>query len=89
MTTQVESSLNPEDNGASGLTRSLSSKSSVSTRSSSASTASSVGTGSKKRVEPMFNLTVHNVMHSTMVTDAATDVKVAKVSELLNLSKQC
>ena len=80
MTTQAELSLTADDEGASGLTRILSTKSSASTQSSS---ASSVGTGSKKRVEPMFNLTVHNVMHSTMVTDAATDVKVAKVSEFL------
>lgn len=35
---------------------------------------------SGKRIEPMFNLAVHNVVHPTVVTDAATDVKVAKVS---------
>jgi len=28
----------------------------------------------------MFNLAVHNVMQPTVVTDAATDTKVAKVS---------
>jgi hypothetical protein len=27
----------------------------------------------------MFNLAVHSVMHHTVVTDAATDAKVAKV----------
>ena len=30
----------------------------------------------------MFNLSVHNVMHASMVTDAATDAKVAKVSHI-------
>ena len=37
-------------------------------------------TGGGKRIEPMFNLAVHNVMQPTVVTDAATDTKVAKVS---------
>lgn len=43
-------------------------------------TSSTASGMSGKRIEPMFNLTVHNVVHSTVVTDAATDVKVAKVS---------
>jgi hypothetical protein len=34
----------------------------------------------------MFNLAVHNVMQPTVVTDAATDTKVAKVS-FLNCKK--
>ncbi len=55
-------------------------KSSGSLDSSSASTASGFGGGQKRRVEPMFNLAVHSVMQSTIVTDAATDAKVAKVS---------
>jgi len=38
-----------------------------------------------KRIEPMFNLAVHNVMQPTVVTDAATDTKVAKVSSLFTL----
>ena len=59
------------------LTRSTSLKSSVSGVSGkSAGSAMSSG----KRIEPMFNLAVHNVMQPTVVTDAATDTKVAKVS---------
>ncbi len=65
---------------AATLRRSSSMKSSDLRRSSSASTSSTSGGGQKKRVEPMFNLTVHNVMQNTVVNDAATDVKVAKVS---------
>jgi hypothetical protein len=41
--------------------------------------AGASGSSARKRVEPMFNLAVHNMM-PTVVTDAATDVKVAKVS---------
>jgi hypothetical protein len=64
------------DDGA-PLKRSSSRKSSLSTRSS--ATGSSYA--GSKRIEPMFNLQVHNVMQPTVVTDAATDVKVAKVSK--------
>jgi hypothetical protein len=64
------------------LTRSTSLKSSVSGVSGvsgkSIGTASVMSSG--KRIEPMFNLAVHNVMQPTVVTDAATDTKVAKVS---------
>jgi hypothetical protein len=35
--------------------------------------------GNAKRIQPMFNLSVHNVMTPTVVTDAGTDAKVAKV----------
>ncbi|ORY25330.1 hypothetical protein BCR39DRAFT_289452 [Naematelia encephala] len=79
-------SPNEDDGGGSGLQRAVSLKSSVSQRSASVSTlasndtAGSFGGGTRKRVEPMFNLAVHNVMHPTTVTDAATDFKVAKVS---------
>ncbi|WWC87179.1 uncharacterized protein L201_002065 [Kwoniella dendrophila CBS 6074] len=61
------------NNGA-GLRRSSSIRSSIST--STAATGSSSASG--KRIEPMFNLAVHNVMQPTVVTDASTDVKVAK-----------
>jgi len=68
------------------LTRSTSLKSSVSGIS-----AKSTGTNlsasvmsSGKRIEPMFNLAVHNVMQPTVVTDAATDTKVAKVGPFHN-----
>lgn len=57
------------------LRRSSSLKSSVSV----GTTGSNLTGGGKKRVEPMFNLAVHSVMHHTVVTDAATDAKVAKV----------
>lgn len=57
------------------LSRQTSRKSSTST------TLSAISTASGKRIEPMFNLQVHNVVHPTIVTDAATDVKVAKVSD--------
>jgi hypothetical protein len=66
------------------LTRSTSLKSSVSALSgvSNKSTGTNVSTSTMagKRIEPMFNLAVHNVMQPTVVTDAATDTKVAKVS---------
>lgn len=60
------------------LARTMSLKSSVSAISSRSGTGSAMGVG--KRIEPMFNLAVHNVMQPTVVTDAATDTKVAKVS---------
>jgi hypothetical protein len=41
----------------------------------------------QKRIQPMFNLNVHNVMHASVVTDAGTDAKVAKVS-LARLSRR-
>ncbi|OXG27797.1 hypothetical protein C367_02474 [Cryptococcus neoformans Ze90-1] len=54
-------------------------KRSSSIRSGMSNATSSTGSGmSGKRIEPMFNLAVHNVVHPTVVTDAATDVKVAK-----------
>ena len=63
------------------LKRSTSLKSSVSAISNgSAARTGTSTTGSGKRIEPMFNLAVHNVMQPTVVTDAATDTKVAKVS---------
>ncbi|WRT65071.1 uncharacterized protein IL334_002013 [Kwoniella shivajii] len=68
-----KSSSTESDNG-NGLKRSSSLRSSIST--STAATGSSAASG--KRIEPMFNLAVHNVMQPTVVTDAATDVKVAK-----------
>lgn len=63
------------------LKRSTSLKSSVSGLSSRSGMASSAGStmGGGKRIEPMFNLAVHSVMQPTVVTDAATDTKVAKV----------
>ncbi|KAK8846708.1 hypothetical protein IAR55_005795 [Kwoniella newhampshirensis] len=57
-----------------GLRRSTSLRSSIST----STNATGSSTASGKRIEPMFNLAVHNVMHPTVVTDAATDAKVAK-----------
>ncbi|OCF41585.1 hypothetical protein I317_04597 [Kwoniella heveanensis CBS 569] len=62
------------ESSGTGLKRSSSIRSSIST--STAATGSSSASG--KRIEPMFNLAVHNVMQPTVVTDAATDVKVAK-----------
>ncbi|TYJ54399.1 hypothetical protein B9479_004909 [Cryptococcus floricola] len=59
--------------GGVSLKRSQSVKSSMST-----ATSSTTSGGSGKRIEPMFNLAVHSVVHPTIVTDAATDVKVAK-----------
>ena len=69
------------------LARTTSLKSSVSAISSRSAGASSTGStmGVGKRIEPMFNLAVHNVMQPTVVTDAATDTKVAKVGPLLCL----
>lgn len=70
------------------LTRSTSLKSSVSgvsgisTKSTGTNLSASI-MSSGKRIEPMFNLAVHNVMQPTVVTDAATDTKVAKVSPQL------
>lgn len=57
-----------------GVNRSNSLKSTNSSAVSAATTSS----GMRKRVEPMFNLNVHNVMHPTTVSDAATDARVAK-----------
>lgn len=51
----------------------------------SSATSSTTGGMSGKRIEPMFNLAVHNVVHPTIVTDAATDVKVAKVNYIHSL----
>ncbi|ODN75333.1 hypothetical protein L202_06509 [Cryptococcus amylolentus CBS 6039] len=59
--------------GGVSLKRSQSVKSSMST-----ATSSTTSGASGKRIEPMFNLAVHSVVHPTVVTDAATDVKVAK-----------
>ncbi|KAK6904050.1 hypothetical protein I203_107564 [Kwoniella mangroviensis CBS 8507] len=69
-----KSSSTESEVGGTGLRRSSSIRSSIST--STAATGSSAASG--KRIEPMFNLAVHNVMQPTVVTDAATDVKVAK-----------
>jgi hypothetical protein len=52
---------------------------SVGTNITGVSSASTMGGGQRKRVEPMFNLAAHNMLH-TIVTDASTDTKVAKVS---------
>nr|XP_019008802.1 uncharacterized protein I206_06486 [Kwoniella pini CBS 10737]OCF47583.1 hypothetical protein I206_06486 [Kwoniella pini CBS 10737] len=68
------SSIHSEGANGAGVRRSSSIRSSIST--STAATGSSAASG--KRIEPMFNLAVHNVMQPTVVTDAATDVKVAK-----------
>ena len=54
-------------------------KSSTSTVATTATAATGSTMASAKRIQPMFNLSVHNVMHPTVVTDAGTDVKVAKV----------
>ncbi|KAL1408440.1 hypothetical protein Q8F55_005252 [Vanrija albida] len=64
----------------SGLKRSGSVKSNHSTTSSATSGASAavVVAGSNKRIIPLYNLAVHNVMQPTTVTDAGTDSKVAK-----------
>ncbi|WWD22017.1 hypothetical protein CI109_106505 [Kwoniella shandongensis] len=67
-------SASAESDNGTGLKRSNSLRSSIST--STSATGSSTASG--KRIEPMFNLAVHNVMQPTVVTDAATDVKVAK-----------
>jgi len=75
----IISTESPEVMGRTDLRRSSSLRSSASAQSTSTSTASSLGGGQKKRVEPMFNLTVHNLMQPTIVSDAATDAKVAKV----------
>jgi len=72
-----DNDVEPEATTGSALRRSSSLKSSLS---SATSGTSSTSGGSRKRVEPMFNLAVHNVMQPTVVTDAATDAKVAKVS---------
>lgn len=53
-----------------------------STRSSSAASAvSATSTQSGKRIIPLYNLAVHNVVQPTIVTDAGTDSRVAKVSK--------
>jgi hypothetical protein len=65
------------------LTRSTSLKSSVSGVSGVSGKSAGSVMSSGKRIEPMFNLAVHNVMQPTVVTDAATDTKVAKVSPTL------
>jgi len=71
---------NTVDLPGSELKRSSSVKSNRSNRSgtsaSTASTSSAVG----KRIVPLYNLAVHNVVQSTTVCDAGTDSKVAKVS---------
>lgn len=62
--------------GGSGLKRSGSLSSTKSNTSGASSTAS--GPASGKRIIPLYNLAVHNVMQPTLVTDAGTDSKVAK-----------
>lgn len=81
---RISDEVSPTTLGAE-LARSTSLKSSVSAVSgvsnkSTGTTGSAMTTG--KRIEPMFNLAVHNVMQPTVVTDAATDTKVAKVTYL-------
>jgi hypothetical protein len=54
----------------------------TSTHSSSSTTASaSSSTAAGKRIVPLYNLAVHNVVQPSVVTDAGTDSKVAKVSQ--------
>lgn len=57
---------------------------SVSSTRSSASTSASTGSSQNpgKRIVPLYNLAVHNVVQPTVVTDAGTDSKVAKVSQV-------
>lgn len=78
----AETDEEPETPGKEGLTRSNSIKSTLSGSSSKSglSTGSSVGGG--RRIVPLYNLSVHNVMHATVVTDAGTDARVAKVGRL-------
>ncbi|WOO77813.1 uncharacterized protein LOC62_01G001374 [Vanrija pseudolonga] len=66
---------------SSGLKRSGSIKSNHSTNSSATSQSSAAVVlpgSSNKRIIPLYNLAVHNVMQPTTVTDAGTDSKVAK-----------
>jgi hypothetical protein len=65
---------------ATTIKRSNSISSSASSGAASANSANSSASG--KRIVPLYNLSVHNVMHPTAVTDAGTDSKVAKVSVL-------
>lgn len=88
-TTRSESPTHMSDEPSSAtlgadLTRSTSLKSSVSAVSGVSGKSASSAMSSGKRIEPMFNLAVHNVMQPTVVTDAATDTKVAKVSPNLS-----
>ncbi|KAL7424088.1 hypothetical protein Q5752_001673 [Cryptotrichosporon argae] len=69
-----DDALKPEAGTA--LKRSSSVHSTSSNRSSLSTSASSVAGG--KRIIPLYNLAVHNVMQPTSVTDAGTDMKVAK-----------
>ena len=58
-------------------------KSSTSTVATTATAATGSTLGNAKRIQPMFNLSVHNVMTPTVVTDAGTDAKVAKASSFI------
>ncbi|KAI9058787.1 hypothetical protein FKP32DRAFT_1597110 [Trametes sanguinea] len=80
-----ESSLGPEDDGASemSLRRTSSNRSDVSMYSSYSSTSfSSVATNSstssgRRNIVPLYNLQAHNVL-TNVIADAGTDAKVAK-----------
>lgn len=71
----------PSANTANDLTRSISLKSSVSGTSSKSAVSSGSSVGGGRRIVPLYNLSVHNVMHATVVTDAGTDARVAKVGQ--------
>jgi hypothetical protein len=72
----------PDAPDGEGLTRSNSLKSTVSGSSSKSGLSSGSSVGGGRRIVPLYNLSVHNVMHATVVTDAGTDARVAKVSDL-------
>lgn len=71
----AETPLAQKSASGGGLKRSGSMSSTKSTGSSSTGSGPS---SSGKRIIPLYNLAVHNVMQPTLVTDAGTDSKVAK-----------
>ena len=73
VTPELSDSLGDRAEGGLARTNSWKSTGSYSTYNSSLN-------GRRTRVEPMFNLAVHSVVHPTSVYDAATDFKVARVS---------
>lgn len=72
--------------GRSGRSGSYSS-SMISTAAGGLGSSAGAGGSSTKRIEPLFNLAVHNVMQPTVVTDASTDAKVAKVGSQCRTSR--
>lgn len=78
----AETDEEPETPGKDGLTRSNSFKSTLSGSSSKSGLSAGSSVGGGRRIVPLYNLSVHNVMHATVVTDAGTDARVAKVGRL-------